>query len=97
MSVTESIEIRRVLWTNPDAGLWVATVAGDYAGMVEFLDGRFVARDATGVIVGTATSIPAAKQALITPAQPRFTRNGPLAMIGRAPRSGYRRSTSNVA
>jgi len=97
MDTIESLEVGRVLWTNPDTGLWVATINGDYAGMIEFTDGRFVVRDATGVVVGYATSIPAAKQTLISPAQTRFTRTGPLAMIGRAPRSGYRRSTSNVA
>lgn len=54
-----------ILWTNPDTNLWVATVAGDYAGMIEFSDGHFVVHGHTGTEIATFSNIPAAKSALI--------------------------------
>lgn len=50
-----------LLWTTPEASLWVANRAGEYAGMVEFADGHFIARDSTGHILGTEVSVAAAK------------------------------------
>ena len=51
----------RLLWTTPEANLWVANRYGEYAGMVEFADGHFIARDNTGHILGTEVSVAAAK------------------------------------
>lgn len=50
-----------LLWTTPDADLWVANRDGEYAGLVEFTDGHFIARDSTGHILGTEVSVAAAK------------------------------------
>ena len=55
-----------VVWSAPDTDLWVATVNGEYAGMIEFTDGHFVVRDHAAAIVATCASIPAAQEALAT-------------------------------
>ena len=39
-------------WKSPAAGLWVAARRGEYLGMVERQDGRYVATDALGTDVG---------------------------------------------
>ena len=57
---TESV----IEWTSPDAELWVANADGEYAGMVEFIDGRFEVRNAIAGSVGAATSIPEARAML---------------------------------
>jgi hypothetical protein len=51
-------------WSNPDFDLWVATVGGDYAGMVEFTEGHFVVRDAMAAPIATCSSIPEAQATL---------------------------------
>ena len=56
---------RRVIhWSSPDSELWVANGDGEYAGMVEFMEGRFEVRNSIGAVVGTATSVPAAREML---------------------------------
>ena len=62
--VIEGIAPLELTWSNPDANLWVASARGDFAGMIEFSGGRFVVTDATGTVVATETSIPAAQDAL---------------------------------
>ena len=90
-------------WARPDPDLWVATVNGDYAGMIEFHDGRFVCRNHTGDIIAHATSIPAAKDALRAHLRARKTpvATGHLATFAtklprlfgdKAPRTAYMRS-----
>jgi hypothetical protein len=84
-------------WTAPDENLWVASNLGEFAGMVEFRDGHFVAGDRTGNILGNFSSIPAAREAVdvsitmshsrIAALAPRFTRPGGIAGVLR-PRSG---------
>ena len=92
-------------WARPDTDLWVATVNGDYAGMIEFRDGRFVCSNHTGDVVAQRTSIPAAKEALRTHLMSRRTpvATGQLAAFAtklprlfgeKVPRTGYMRSTS---
>lgn len=64
---TRRIEAKKpvdVSWATPAIGLWVATINGDYAGMVEFTDGHFVVTDHTGTVVTTTSSIPDAQAAL---------------------------------
>ncbi|WP_228498088.1 MULTISPECIES: hypothetical protein [unclassified Plantibacter] len=53
-----------VAWAEPDATLWVASVDGEYAGMVEFRDGRFVAASSTGKDLGVFVSLLRAKEAV---------------------------------
>jgi hypothetical protein len=54
----------KISWRSPELNLWVATSNGEYAGMVEFLDGHFVARGRTGDIIDHFSSIPAAQDAV---------------------------------
>ena len=51
-------------WSSPDENLWVASNLGEFAGMVEFRDGHFVAGDRTGRELGVFSSIPAARSAV---------------------------------
>lgn len=43
-------------WSSPAANLWVANRDGEYGGMVEFNDGRFVARDRFGNVVAVCSN-----------------------------------------
>ena len=60
-------ETATVRWASPETRLWVATVDGEYAGMVEFSDGHFVTHDRTGRTVATSSSLPAAQRAILQP------------------------------
>ena len=57
-------DIEVITWSSPDSELWVANGDGEYAGMVEFTEGRFEVRNSIGSVVGTATSVPAAREML---------------------------------
>lgn len=70
-----------ISWTSPDANLWVATIDGDYAGMIEFKDGHFVVQSHAGEQVATCTSIPAAQSALATHAR-SLTEPAAVRMLG---------------
>jgi len=79
-----------VSWTAPETDLWVASRSGEYAGMVEFHDGHFVARDSTGNEIGFFSSIPAAQAAVDAAAatsSPRATRSSRPTGIARVLRS----------
>lgn len=41
-----------VRWMSPAGGLWVASRPGEHAGMVERIDGRYVATDARATVLG---------------------------------------------
>ena len=91
-----------VVWASPETGLWVASILGDYAGMIEFAEGHFVVSDAAGRVIASAPSIPEAKAALAAAPAPRVAHApfGPLsalAHVGRTARPGYRRSSERVA
>ena len=49
-AIDDDSEVR---WMSPAAGLWVAHRRGDYAGMVERLDGTYHARSARGRALGS--------------------------------------------
>ena len=90
-----------ILWSSPDINLWVATIAGEYAGMIEFSQGHFVVSDATGSLIATTTNIPAAQDALENGAAPQPVRQMPTgltfkgaSLLSRAPRTSYRRSAA---
>lgn len=51
-------------WKSPAAGLWVAFTDGAYLGMVERIDGRYVASDITGRDVGRFDELADAQSAL---------------------------------
>jgi hypothetical protein len=52
-------------WVSPEDNLWVASVNGEYAGMVEFEDGHFIVRDPTGHDLGSHSSLPDAKALIV--------------------------------
>jgi len=89
-------------WSSPDTNLWVANHDGDYAGMVEFVDGHFAVQNAQGEHVATCTSIPEAMTALETqaeapapPAPLRFLATlASTSPTHRTPKTGYVRRTS---
>jgi hypothetical protein len=56
--------VTEISWRSPELNLWVATSNGEYAGMVEFLDGHFVARGRTGDVIDHLSSIPSAQKAV---------------------------------
>ena len=58
-----------MLWTSPAQDLWIGNRGGEYAGMVEFADGHFIARDRTNTLIDTFTDIPSAKLAVLTTAE----------------------------
>ncbi|PRY64297.1 hypothetical protein B0I08_1134 [Glaciihabitans tibetensis] len=59
---TQSADIQVVVtWMAPEDNLWVASVNGEYAGMVEFFDGHFVARDSSGHELSSHSNLPEAK------------------------------------
>jgi len=101
MTTTDLLDTEHldVDWTSPDAGLWVASTGGDYAGMIEFTEGHFVVSDATGRVIATTPSIPAAKLALSSGPAPRVERApfGPLSALSHLSRPGYRRGNGRVA
>lgn len=92
-----------ISWTTPDQNLWVATVDGDYAGMIEFDDGRFLVRNKTNHTIATHVSIPRAQSALAEhvrtqslPAAARFLNaltqfETRAPFLDRRPRPGYAR------
>jgi len=63
-AVLERDDTATVVWAEPDATLWVASTAGEYAGMVEFRDGRFAASSSTGQHLGDFVSLLRAKGAV---------------------------------
>jgi hypothetical protein len=88
-------------WSSPDSNLWVAAANGDYAGMVEFVDGHFSVRNSTGAPVAVCTSIPEAMAALAqhldSPSSITASVVSPLTgrtRFGRAPRPAYLRDTA---
>ena len=97
---SQEISITTLDWSNPDTNLWVAAAHGDYAGMVEFVDGRFSVRNSTGEMVAVCTSIPEAQAALArhrdSPASITAATTSLLSgrsRFSRAPRPVYLRST----
>lgn len=63
-AVLEHSQATAVAWTALDETLWVASTDGEYAGMVEFRDGRFGAQSGTGQHLGDFVSVLRAKAAV---------------------------------
>ena len=84
-------------WSSPDTNLWVANRDGDYAGMVEFIDGHFAVQNAHGEHIATCSSIPEAltarevhSAAPAAPAAVRFLATLASTAPGhRTPKTGY--------
>lgn len=59
----------RMLWTSPVENLWIGNRGGEYAGMIEFSEGHFVARDRTNAVIDVFTDIPSAQLAVLSAAE----------------------------
>lgn len=64
LELTYADEFVGATWKSPAAGLWVATEAGSYLGLVERIDGRYIASDATGRQLGAFDDLADAQMAL---------------------------------
>ncbi|MFZ6991303.1 hypothetical protein ACO0E1_05385 [Curtobacterium sp. RRHDQ66] len=47
----------KLTWTQEDAGEWIANYGGYFGGSVDKRDGRYVASDTFGLVVGEFTSL----------------------------------------
>jgi hypothetical protein len=54
----------KLTWTQEDAGEWIANYGGYFGGTVEKRDGRFVASDTFGLVVGDFGSLEEAEAQL---------------------------------
>lgn len=57
-------DLSTTTWKSPASGLWVASDSGTYLGMVERIEGRYVASDSTGRDVGSFLDLSDAQIAL---------------------------------
>jgi len=64
LELTYAEELSTTAWKSPASGLWVASDSGTYLGMVERIDGRYVASDSTGRDVGSFVELGDAQLAL---------------------------------
>jgi hypothetical protein len=64
LELTYAGEFVGATWKSPASGLWVATEAGTYLGLVERIDGRYIASDATGRELGSFEELAQAQMAL---------------------------------
>ena len=54
----------RLSWTTPAEDLWIASVDGEFAGMIEFADGHFITTDRRGGLLDNFSGIPHAMRAV---------------------------------
>lgn len=64
LELTFAEDLDTTVWKSPAAGLWVASEAGTYLGMVERVNGRYVASNAAGRDVGAFDDLADAQLAL---------------------------------
>ena len=70
-----------ISWSSPEAKLWVATRGGEYAGMVEYSAGHFVATGPTGERFGGYSDVAQAKSAVDARAGGMRMRDGILSNV----------------
>jgi hypothetical protein len=51
-------------WRSPHQELWVSSMNGEYRGMIEYIDGRYVAANHRGATVGEFSSLAQAKRSV---------------------------------
>ncbi len=73
MELSYTDELIASTWKSPASGLWVASDAGTYLGMVERIDGRYVVTDSTGRDLGSYLELADAQQRLDGVAEPAET------------------------
>ncbi|WP_378145006.1 hypothetical protein ACFJGV_16125 [Cnuibacter sp. UC19_7] len=54
-------------WLSPEPKLWVGSRGGEFAGMVEFSNGHFLATDRIGASLGAHPTLDLAKQRVAAP------------------------------
>ena len=64
MELSYTDDLIGATWKSPASGLWVASEAGTYLGMVERVDGRYLASDSTGRDLGSFDELGAAQARL---------------------------------
>lgn len=64
LELTYADELSTTSWKSPASGLWVASDSGTYLGMVERIEGRYVASDSTGRDAGSYAELNEAQLAL---------------------------------
>lgn len=64
--------LAEVEWLSPEPKLWVGSRQGEFAGMVEFSNGHFLATDRIGASLGAHPTLDLAKQRVAEP--PRVVR-----------------------
>lgn len=64
LELTYAEDLSTTTWKSPASGLWVASDSGTYLGMVERIEGRYVASDSTGRDVGSFLELADAQIAL---------------------------------
>ncbi|AXH36862.1 hypothetical protein DVJ78_16895 [Humibacter sp. BT305] len=64
--------LEQVEWLSPEPKLWVGSRGGEFAGMVEFSNGHFLATDRVGASLGAHPTLDVAKQRVAEP--PRVMR-----------------------
>ena len=64
LELTYADNLSTTTWKSPASGLWVASDAGTYLGMVERIEGRYVASDSTGRDAGSFADLGEAQLAL---------------------------------
>ena len=57
-------EVPEIIWATPEAKLWIATREGEYAGMVEYAEGHFVASGPIGDDLGSFSDVAQAQAAV---------------------------------
>ncbi|WP_066043929.1 hypothetical protein [Herbiconiux solani] len=80
LSVSER-KATTLTWSEPETKLWVASRDGEYAGMIEYLAGHFVATGATGHDLGSYSSLDSAMASVDLGASRRRLPEGVLSNV----------------
>jgi hypothetical protein len=64
LSAASTISSFRPQWRNPQAALWVSSSNGEYRGMIEHVNGQYIAANQRGAAVGEFSSLAQAQRAV---------------------------------
>jgi hypothetical protein len=77
----DTVTVAPIAWNEPESKLWVGNRAGEYAGMVEYSAGHFVATGPAGERFGTYSSLAQAMAAVEDRASTLRLRDGILSNV----------------
>ena len=77
----EAVPREEISWNSPEAKLWVGTRGGEYAGMIEYSAGHFVATGPAGERFGGYSDVAQAKRAIDDRASGLRIRDGILSNV----------------